>query len=53
MGKFNIDEKYFIMKSKLNIFLFFPNLCFHKAGNPNLEEEKTNYDIAQPSKSGA
>ena len=39
MGKFNIDEKYFIMKSKLNhILLFFPNLCFHKAGNPNLEE---------------
>tara|TARA_B110000008_G_C16816223_1_gene502788 strand:+ start:160 stop:909 length:750 start_codon:yes stop_codon:yes gene_type:complete len=32
-------EKYFTMKSKLNhILLFLPNLCLHKAGNPDIKE---------------
>ena len=33
------DEKYFNMKSELfNILLFLPNTCYHKAGNPEINE---------------
>ena len=39
-GIINIeDEKYFNMKSELfNILLFLPNMCYHKAGNPEINE---------------
>ena len=38
-SKFKYLENYFTMESKLNhILLFLPNMCFHKAGNPNTKE---------------
>ncbi len=42
LKKDNIDfenERYFMMESKLDHnLLFFPNLCYHKAGNPKTDE---------------
>ena len=33
------NERYFNMESKLfNILLFLPNMCYHKAGNPEINE---------------
>ncbi len=41
-GNFDNNENYFTMNNRLNkILLFLPNRCLHKAGNPKIDEGRS------------